>query len=66
MQKQIKVKLIKSRYGRLPKHAATLKGLGLSRINQERDLPDTPAVRGMIKEVNYLVEVVGESKGASS
>ena len=66
MQKTIKVKLVKSRFGRIPKHELTIKGLGLSRIHQVRELPDTPAVRGMIDKVSYLVEVLGESKGVKA
>jgi len=58
MKKTLKVKLKKSGAGRVPKHAATLKGLGLNRTNSVRELPDTPQVRGMIKHVSYLVEVI--------
>ena len=39
---------------------ATLKGLGLGKIGRERELEDTPAVRGMIRKVRHMVEVVGE------
>ena len=39
---------------------ATLKGLGLGKIGRERELEDTPAVRGMIRKVSHMVEVVGE------
>jgi large subunit ribosomal protein L30 len=58
MQKQLKVRLKRSATGRIPKHRGTLKGLGLARIGQVRELPDTPQVRGMIKQLSYLVEVV--------
>jgi large subunit ribosomal protein L30 len=58
MKKTLKVKLKKSGAGRVPKHAATLKGLGLTRTGRVRELPDTPEVRGMIKHVGYLVEVI--------
>jgi large subunit ribosomal protein L30 len=37
---------------------ATLKGLGLGRIGRERELEDTPAVRGMIRKVAHMVEIV--------
>jgi large subunit ribosomal protein L30 len=48
---------------RRPKdQAATLKGLGLGRIGRERELEDTPAVRGMISKVAHLVEIV-ETRG---
>ncbi|NDG59055.1 MAG: 50S ribosomal protein L30, partial [Betaproteobacteria bacterium] len=39
-------------------HRSTVLGLGLKRINQTRELEDTPAVRGMINKVAYLVKVV--------
>ena len=39
---------------------ATLKGLGLGKIGRERELEDTPSVRGMIRKVRHMVEVVGE------
>ena len=58
MKKTLKVRLKKSGAGRVPKHAATLKGLGLTRTNRVRELVDTPQVRGMIKHVEYLVEII--------
>ena len=57
--KRIKVILVKSPNGCKTSHRATVKGLGLKRINQEVELVDTPAVRGMIERVNYLVRVEG-------
>ena len=57
MAKTIKVKLVKSPWGRLPKHRACLVGLGLRRVGSERELEDTPSVRGMINKVSYLLEV---------
>lgn len=57
-KKTLKVKLKKSGEGRLPKHRATLKGLGLRRTGSVRELIDTPEVRGMINRVSYLVEIV--------
>lgn len=59
-KKRIKVTLTRSTIGRLPKHRETVRGLGLSRIRQVVELEDTPAVRGMINKVNYMVSVVGE------
>ena len=53
---QIKVIQRKSGIGRPQDQRATLLGLGLKRLNQERILEDTPAVRGMINKVNHLVE----------
>jgi large subunit ribosomal protein L30 len=55
--KTLKVTLVRSRYGRLPSHRATLVGLGLRRINQSVMLEDTPSVRGMIRKVSYLLRV---------
>jgi large subunit ribosomal protein L30 len=57
--KRIKVILVKSPNGCKTSHRATVKGLGLKRINQEVELVDTPAVRGMIERVSYLVRVEG-------
>ena len=58
--KRIKVTLTRSTIGRLPKHKETVRGLGLRRIGHVVELEDTPAVRGMINIVNYMVSVVGE------
>ena len=55
----ISVTLIKSFYGRLPVHRATVNGLGLKRINHTVELQDTPEVRGMINKVSYLLKVEG-------
>lgn len=56
-KKTIKVTQTRSAIGRLPKHRATLQGLGLRRINHTVELEDTPAVRGMVNQVNYMVKV---------
>ena len=53
----IKVTQTKSSIGRLPKHKACLKGLGLRRINHTVELEDTPCVRGMINKVYYMVKI---------
>jgi large subunit ribosomal protein L30 len=55
----VSVTLIKSFYGRLPSHRATVTGLGLKRINHTVELIDTPEVRGMINKVSYLLKVEG-------
>ncbi|ABM05189.1 LSU ribosomal protein L30P [Psychromonas ingrahamii 37] len=55
----IKVTQVKSAIGRLPKHRATITGLGLRRINHTVELEDTPAVRGMVNKVHYMVKVEG-------
>ncbi|CNG54245.1 50S ribosomal protein L30 [Yersinia enterocolitica] len=57
MAKTIKVTQIKSSIGRLPKHKATLIGLGLRRIGHTVEREDTPAVRGMVNLVSYMVKV---------
>jgi len=58
-QATLSVTLIKSFYGRLPAHRATVNGLGLKRINHTVELQDTPEVRGMINKVSYLLKVEG-------
>jgi large subunit ribosomal protein L30 len=55
----LRVKLYHSAIATPPKHRAILKGLGLTKLNQERDLPDSPAVRGMVAKVCHLVKIVG-------
>lgn len=53
----IKVTQTKSSIGRLPKHKATLRGLGLRRINHTVELEDTACVRGMINKVRYMIKI---------
>ncbi|HEY8118645.1 MAG TPA: 50S ribosomal protein L30 [Methylophilaceae bacterium] len=53
----VKVTLVKSVIGRIESHRATVKGLGLRRIHHTVELQDTPAVRGMINAVSYLLKV---------
>jgi len=55
--KKIKVRLLKSVNSVKRGHAQTVRGLGLKRINSVAELNDTPAVRGMIEKVNYLVRI---------
>lgn len=57
--KKIKVTLVKSTNGCKTGHRATVRGLGLRKLNQTVELLDTPAVRGMIERVNYLVRIEG-------
>jgi large subunit ribosomal protein L30 len=54
--KKLKVTLVKSVIGCKSSHRATVRGLGLKRINHTVELQDTPAVRGMINKVFYLVK----------
>jgi large subunit ribosomal protein L30 len=58
--KTVKLKRVGSPLRREESQAATLKGLGLTRAQQVRELEDTPAVRGMIRKVAHLVEVINE------
>lgn len=53
----IKVTQTKSTNGRLDRHKACVAGLGLRRIGHTVEVPDTPAVRGMINKVSYLLHV---------
>ncbi len=55
--KQLKVTLLKSRFGRLKSHKACVAGLGLRKIRQSVVVVDTPANRGMINKISYLVSV---------
>ena len=55
--KKIKVRLLKSTAGCKQSHRDTVRGLGLCRINHVVELDDTPAVRGMINKVSYLVRI---------
>ena len=57
--KKIKVTLVKSIIGTKQSHRATVRGLGLRRLNSSAVLEDTPAVRGMIHKVAYLVKCEG-------
>lgn len=57
MAKKISVKQVKSKIAAKPKHRATLRALGLRRINAERIHDDNPVIRGMITQVIHLVEV---------
>ena len=56
----LKATLMKSAIGAKPQIKATVQSLGFRRMNQTRELPDNPAVRGMLKAVNFLVAVEGE------
>ncbi len=58
-KKTIKITQTKSSIGRLPKHKATLTGLGLRRIGHTVELEDTASVRGMVNRVCYMVKVEG-------
>lgn len=57
MAKSLKVTLVKSPIGRLPDHRACVRGLGLRRLHQTVEVQDTPQNRGMVRKVDYLLEV---------
>jgi large subunit ribosomal protein L30 len=56
--KTLKVKLVRSPIGCKQSHRDTVRGLGLRRVNSVRELQDTPAVRGMVNKISYLVLVI--------
>ncbi|MBI3069517.1 MAG: 50S ribosomal protein L30 [Betaproteobacteria bacterium] len=57
--KKIRITLVKSIIGAKRTHRACVRGLGLRRLNQTVEVPDTPATRGMINKVSYLVKCEG-------
>ena len=57
MSKKIKITLIKSIIGRLPKHRTIAKQMGLNKINRTVIHQDTPSIRGMLDVISYLVHV---------
>ncbi len=54
----VKVKLVRSPIGCKVSHRATVRGLGLRKVNSVSELQDTPAVRGMINKISYLIAVI--------
>lgn len=56
-EKKLKVTLVKSPIGAIPKQRATVVALGLNKVNKTVELPDNEATRGMIYKVNHLVKV---------
>lgn len=59
-KKTMKIKQTRSSYGRLKTHRACLRGLGLRRMHQVVDVEDTPATRGMLGKVSYMVVLLEE------
>ncbi|ASM77038.1 50S ribosomal protein L30 [Vitreoscilla filiformis] len=57
-KKTVTVKLVKSPIGCKQSHRDTVRGLGLRKLNSQSVLEDTPAVRGMINKISYLVQVL--------
>jgi large subunit ribosomal protein L30 len=58
-EKTIKVTLVKSVIGTKQSHRATVRGLGLRRLNHTVEVQDTPEVRGMVNKVSYLLKCEG-------
>lgn len=54
---KIKIKLIKSMIGKTEKHKRTVEALGLRKVGQVVEKEDTPQIRGMIAQIDYMVEV---------
>jgi large subunit ribosomal protein L30 len=57
-KKTVTVKLVRSPIGTKQSHRDTVRGLGLRKLNSQSVLEDTPAVRGMINKIAYLVKVL--------
>mgnify|MGYP000801936147 FL=1 len=57
MADKLKITLVKSTIGAVPKHKKTIEALGLSKMHKTVELPDNAATRGMIKQVSHLVKV---------
>ena len=57
-QQTLTVQLIKSPIGTRESHRATVRGLGLRKLNSVSELQDSPEVRGMINKISYLVKVL--------
>ncbi len=56
-EKKLKITLVKSPIGRLPKHRATVRAMGLTKMNKTVVMPDNPCTRGMIRQVGYMLKV---------
>lgn len=57
MADKLKITLVKSPIGAIPKQKATVEALGLKKLNKTVELPDNAATRGMIQKVRHLVKV---------
>ncbi|CRZ35239.1 MAG: 50S ribosomal protein L30 [Thermoanaerobacteraceae bacterium] len=57
MADKLKITLVKSTIGAIPKHRATVKALGLTKLNKTVEKPDNAAVRGMIEQIKHMVKV---------
>ncbi len=57
MAEKLKITLVKSPIGAIPKHRKTVEALGLGKMHKTVEMPDNQAIRGMIKQVQHLVKV---------
>ena len=57
MADKVKVTLVKSPIGAIPKHRATVEALGLKKLNKTVELPNNAATKGMVQQVRHLVKV---------
>ena len=57
-QQTVKIQLVRSPIGAQQSHRATVRGLGLRKLNSVSELQDSPEVRGMINKISYLVKVL--------
>ena len=56
-EKTVKVRLVKGLRGCQQRHRLSVKALGLNKLNDVRELKDSPSVRGLINQLHYLVRV---------
>ena len=56
-QKMLKITLVKSPIGAVPKHRATVTAMGLRQLNKSIILPDNAATRGQIQQISHLIKV---------
>ena len=56
-EKKLKITLVKSTIGAVPKQVATVKSMGFKKLNSSVELPDNPATRGQIQQVGYMLKV---------
>ena len=57
MAEKLRITLVKSPIGAVPKHRKTVEAMGLTKMHKTVELPDNAATRGMVKQVSHLVKV---------
>ena len=57
MAEKLKITLVKSTIGAVPKNRKTVEALGLRKLHHSVEMPDNPALRGMVRQVSHLVKV---------